>query len=332
MSPRRAIDTPLRDELVRVTDAALQLVPTRAPGTPTLVAPRRGLYVLRQHARTEFEATIYDPMLCLILQGRKEMTFGERTYRLGAGECALISHDLPILSRVREAPYLVVLLSVEVDVLRSLYEDVGELTTAPEAQALEVHRADVQLLDALRRYLALAESDVDGRVLAPMVLKEIHYRMLVSPLGRMLRSLLRHGSHASAIARAIAILRRDFRVPMVVEELARAVGMSVSSFHEHFRRVTSSSPLQYQKGLRLLEARRLLVAGRATATTAAFEVGYESPTQFSREYARKFGRPPSKDAQRTRAAQESLSSEASPSARARAGRSRGRTTRRRASR
>ncbi len=254
--------------------------------------------MLRQYVASEFEATIYDPMLCLILQGRKEMSFGEHTYRLGAGQCALVSHDLPIVSRVREAPYLVVLLNVEVDVLRSLYEDVGELAAPGAARALEVHRADAKLLDAVGRYLALAESEMDSRVLAPMLLKEIHYRLLASPLGHMLRSLLRHDSHASAIARAIALLRRDFRAPMVVERLARSVGMSVSSFHEHFKRVTSSSPLQYQKGLRLLEARRLLVAGTATVTTAAFEVGYESPTQFSREYARKFGRPPSKDVRR----------------------------------
>jgi transcriptional regulator GlxA family with amidase domain len=134
-----------------------------------------------------------------------------------------------------------------------------------------------------------------------MLLKEIHYRLLVSPLGHMLRSLIRHDSHATAIARAIALLRRDFRSPMVVETLARAVGMSASSFHKHFKDVTASSPLQYQKSLRLLEARRLLIGGTSSVTTAAFDVGYESPTQFSREYARRFGRPPSKDAEQSRA-------------------------------
>lgn len=307
MPANRASDVAFREELGRLTQRALQRVPKSSQHAPQLLTPRRGLYVLRQYVRSEFESTIYDPMLCLILQGRKEMVFGERTYRLGAGECALVSHDLPIVSRVREAPYLVVLLKVEVDVLRSLYEDVGELATQGEAQSLEVHRADARLLDAVGRYLALAESEMDARVLAPMLLKEIHYRLLASPLGHMLRRLLRHDSHASAIARAIALVRHDFRAPMVVEELARAVGMSVSSFHEHFKRVTSSSPLQYQKGLRLLEARRLLVAGTTTVTTAAFEVGYESPTQFSREYARKFGRPPSKDVESVRAARGSCS-------------------------
>ena len=302
MSSGRTSDVTFRQELERVTQRALRLVPPSSQRITQSLTPRPGLYLLRQYVPSQFEATIFDPMLCLILQGRKEMTFGERTYRLGAGECALVSHDLPILSRVREAPYLVVLLNIEADVLRSLYEDVGQLALQGEAQALEVHRADAQLLDAVGRYLALADSEMDARVLAPMLLKEIHYRLLASPLGRMLRSLLRHDSHASAIARAIALLRRDFRKPMVILELARAVGMSVSSFHEHFKRITSSSPLQYQKGLRLLEARRLLAAGSATATTAAFDVGYESPAQFSREYARKFGRPPSKDVASTRAA------------------------------
>jgi AraC-like DNA-binding protein len=298
MAAKPASVTAFRDELARVSQRALRLFPQFKQHTPQLLTPRPGLHVLYHPVESEFEAAIYDPMLCLILRGRKEMSFGERTYRLAAGECALVSHDLPIVSRVREAPYLVVLLNVDIDVLRGLYEDVHELAAQSEARALEVHRADAELLDAVGRYLALAESELDARVLAPLLIKELHYRLLASPLGHMLRNLLRHDSHPSAIARAIALLRRDFRAPMVVEELARAVGMSVSSFHEHFKRVTASSPIQYQKGLRLLEARRLLVAGAATATTAAFEVGYESPTQFSREYARKFGRPPSKDAAR----------------------------------
>ena len=303
MSAGRSADAAFREELERLTRRALQLVPSSDGKSAQLRTPRRGLHLLRQHAPTAFEATIYDPMLCLILQGRKEMTFGARTHRLGAGECALVSHDLPIVSRVREAPYLVVLLNIELDVLRDLYEDVGALLKEAEGRALEVHRADAPLLDAVGRYLALAESEVDARVLAPMLLKEIHYRLLVSPLGPMLRSVSRRDSHASAIARAIAHMRRDFRSPMVVETLARSVGMSVSSFHKHFKDVTSSSPLQYQKGLRLLEARRLLIAGGASVTTIAFDVGYESPTQFSREYARKFGRSPRKDVESARASQ-----------------------------
>ena len=294
MHPGGATEVAFEEELKRLMKRALGLVPSTASRAPQLVTPRRGLHVLRQHTPTEFEATITDPVLCLILQGCKEMTFGGRTHGLSAGECALVSHDLPIVSRVREAPYLVVLIKIEVDVLRSLHEDVGELAAGEEAHALEVRQADARLLDAVGRYLALTDSHGEARVLSPMLLREIHYRLLASPLGPMLRSLLRHDSRAGAIADAISLLRRDIRTPIVVESLARAVGMSVSSFHEHFKNVTSSSPLQYQKTLRLFEARRLLTAGAATVTSAAFEVGYESPTQFSREYARKFGHPPSK--------------------------------------
>ncbi|MDC0714163.1 AraC family transcriptional regulator [Stigmatella sp. ncwal1] len=126
-------------------------------------------------------------------------------------------------------------------------------------------------------------------------MKEIHYRLLIAPFGGMLRSLIRNDSHASAIARAIAHIRRDFRSSIAIPELARRVGMSTSSFHKHFRTVTSSTPLQYQKDLRLLAARRLLMTAEASVSDAAYEVGYQSPNQFSREYARKFGVQPRKD-------------------------------------
>lgn len=295
-SPKLPQAGALHDALELLFERALRHIPKSRERTAQLASPRPGLFLLRQHEATAFEASIYDPMLCLILQGCKEMAFAEHDFRLRAGECALVSHDLPIVSRVREAPYLVLLLKLELDVLRSLYADLTDLPQASaEAHPLEVHRADPALLDALTRYLALADSKMDARVLGPMLQREVHYRLLTSPLGYMLRRLTRHDSHESAITRAIALLRKDFRSPVVVEELARTVGMSVSSFHKHFKAVTSSSPLQYQKDLRLLEARRLLLAGSASVTTVAFDVGYESPSQFSREYARKFGNPPSRE-------------------------------------
>jgi AraC-like DNA-binding protein len=132
-------------------------------------------------------------------------------------------------------------------------------------------------------------------VLGPLIWKEIHYRVLMAPFGGMLRSLIRHDSNASAIARAIGHIREDLRSPIAIPNLARQVGMSASSFHKNFKTITSTTPLQYQKELRLLEARRLLKTGSASVTAAAFEVGYESSSQFSREYARKFGVPPSQD-------------------------------------
>jgi AraC-like DNA-binding protein len=283
--------------LEQLAGQALRLIPRQIQHMPQLVQPLPGLRVLRHPRVTSFEGSLYEPVVCLIVQGRKETTLGERTLDARKGQCLLVSHDLPVVSRVLEAPYLALLLDVELGLLRSLYDEVADATLdSVDASALEVHEADAALLDALRRYLALAESATDAKVLGPLIRREIHYRLLMAPFGGMLRNLVRHDSHASAIARAIAQIRHDYRASIAVPELARSVGMSTSSFHKHFKSVTSSSPLQYQKDLRLLAARRLLVAGEASVSDAAFEVGYESPSQFSREYARKFGVQPSKDA------------------------------------
>src|SRR5262245_42276835 len=265
-------------------------------GGRPVARPMDGLLLLRQDAPSSFEASVYEPVLCLILQGRKQVSIGEQTLSFGPGECLLVSHDLPVHSRITRAPYLSLVLEVDVATIRKLYDEVAESALAREhARAAETHRADRGLLDALGRYLALADSPAEAKVLGPLISKEIHYRLLMAPFGAMLRSLIRHDSDASAIARAIGHIRGDIRSPIAIPELARRVGMSVSSFHKHFKSITSTTPLQYQKELRLLEARQLLRTAGASVTAAAFDVGYESPSQFSREYARKFGVPPSQD-------------------------------------
>ncbi len=264
-------------------------------GHPT-TQPMDGLLLLRQESPSPLEASLYEPVLCLVLQGRKEVSIAERTLSLNPGECLLVSHDLPVRSRVTKAPYLALVLVVDVATVRELREQVSDADLAEgTARAAQTHRADPGLLDALRRYLALADSPADAKVLGPLTAREIHYRLLTTPSGGMLRSLTRPDSNASAIAHAIGHIRGDIRSPIAVPELARRVGMSVSSFHKHFKTITSTTPLQYQKELRLLEARRLLRTGGASVTLAAFDVGYESPSQFSREYTRKFGVSPSRD-------------------------------------
>jgi AraC-like DNA-binding protein len=277
-------------------EQASRRVPADEKGHPRAAQPMEGLWLLRQDSPSSFEASLYEPVLCLILQGRKQVSIGEQNLSFGPGECLLVSHDLPVCSRITKAPYLALVFELDVAILRKLYDEVVE--SAPDgerARAAETHRAEPELLDALRRYAALADSPADATVLGPLISKEIHYRLLVAPFGGMLRSLIRHDSNASAIARAIGHIRGDIRSPIAVPDLARQVGMSVSSFHQHFKTITSTTPLQYQKELRLLEARRLLRTGGASVTTAAFDVGYESPSQFSREYARKFGVSPSQD-------------------------------------
>lgn len=255
-----------------------------------------GLLLFRQDFTSALDTSLYEPVLCLILQGRKQVTIGEQTLSFGPGECLLVSHHLPVRSRITRAPYVALVLHVDVAIIRKLYDQVGEATPGVErSRVAEIHRADPGLLDALARYFALADSPTDGKVLGPLISQEIHYRLLKAPFGGMLRDLVRPESDASAIARAILHIRSDIRAPIAIPELARRVGMSASAFHKHFKAITSTTPLQYQKELRLLEARRLLKDDGASVTAAAFEVGYESPSQFSREYARKFGVPPSRD-------------------------------------
>lgn len=277
-------------------EQASSRIPAAGKGHPQATQSMDGLLLLRQDSPSLFEATLYEPVLCLILQGRKQVSIGEQALSFGPGECLLVSHDLPVFSRITKAPYLALVFKVDIATIRKLYDEVAASALDTErARAAVTQRADPGLLDALRRYLELSDSPANAKVLGPLISKEIHYRLLVAPFGGMLRSLIRHDSNASAVTRAIGHIRGDIRSPIAIPDLAQRVGMSASAFHKHFKTITATTPLQYQKELRLLEARRLLKSGGASVTTTAFEVGYESPSQFSREYARKFGVPPSQD-------------------------------------
>ncbi len=259
--------------------------------------PLPGVHLLRETRPTAFEAMVYEPVVCLILQGEKETTIGERVFTLSAGECVVISHDVPVLARITRAseakPYLALVVSLDLGVLRSLYDEVGDATFGPApACCVEAAPVDAATIGVLNRYLDLLDDEAGARVLLPLVRKELHFRLYMSASGAMLRSMLHRDSHASHISTAIRTLRASFRERITVAELARSVGMSPSSFHKHFRAIAMTTPLQYQKDLRLTEARRLLRGGEHSVSAAAFEVGYESPSQFSREYARKFGAAP----------------------------------------
>ncbi len=251
-------------------------------------------HIFQREDVTAFEAVVYNPVICLILQGRKEMTVGDQFVSLAEGDALLVSHDLPVTSRITdasaEAPYRALIFSLDVSILRSLYEQVGEaVTEAHDATSLAASAADPAWTEPMVRYLELMDAPLDAQVLGPMILKEIHYRLLLSPIGGMLRKLLSVDSHASRIAKSIQRIRASFREPLAVGDLAQAAGMSQSSFHEHFKSVTGTTPLQYQKDLRMIEARTLLERGIPSVSVAGFEVGYESPTHFSRDYSRKFG-------------------------------------------
>jgi AraC-like DNA-binding protein len=259
-----------------------------------------GMWLGRQLTPTDPIALVVDPCLCIVAQGAKEVYLAGEVYRYDPAHSLLVSIDLPISARVVEAsparPCLAVRISLNPSVVGELLADCpDDPPLGPSARGLEVSPVDPQLLDAVARLVALLDSPKSVGPLAPLVLREITYRVLTSPQGGRLREIAAAGAPAQQIARAIRWLRDHFADPLRGESLARQAQMSLSGFHQHFKAVTGLSPLQYQKRLRLQEARRLMRDEGLDAAEAAFRVGYESPSQFSREYRRMFGNSPRRD-------------------------------------
>lgn len=259
-----------------------------------------GLLLARQPRPTDPITLVVDPSLCIVAQGAKEVVLAGEVYRYDPAHSLLVSVDLPISARVIEAtparPCLAVRLSLDPSVIGDLLADCPDAPpSGPPARGLDVSLVEPQLLDAVARLVALLDAPQSIGPLAPLVLREITYRVLTGPQGPRLRQIAATGALAQRIARAVRWLRDHFADELRVETLARQVRMSLSGFHQHFKAVTGLSPLQYQKRLRLQEARRLMVGEGLDAAEAAFRVGYESPSQFSREYRRLFGAPPRQD-------------------------------------
>jgi len=279
---------------------ALALRHTAGYLTPTSI-PHVSI-VVSLHA-TPPTVGVYRPMLCLVLQGAKEATIGGRVLRYDEASYFVTSLDLPASGRVveasRERPYICLCLALEPEPLTALLPEVPQNET--QGAAFAVSPVTAELLAAWLRLLALLDSPTDIPVLAPLFEREILYRLLQGPQGAALRQIVRAGSRMSQVRRAIGWIKAHFDQPIRIETLAEKAGMSPATFHRHFKAATAMSPLQYQKNLRLQEARRLLVGNR-DAAHAAFAVGYESPSQFSREYARLFGIPPARDALRLQGA------------------------------
>ena len=288
-------------DLLHLTDLCNRYALDKTRAFPVL----SGFSVLRRETESDIEAVIYEPVFCLILQGSKVTSIGEQVVELGPGDALLVSHDLPVVSRVTRAssqdPYLALILRLDLGLLRGLYDQVADVPLPDgDARSLSAGPVEPALLASLVRYLELLLEPRDVKVLGPTIRREIHYRLLLSSRGRMLRELLVSDSHASRIAKAIQRVRAEFHTPLAIADLAKAAGMSASSFHEHFKAVTGTTPLQYRKDLRLIAARALLVEKNLTVSEAAYAVGYESPTHFSRDYSRKFGSPPGRDARAKR--------------------------------
>ena len=284
------------DELSRLVAAIGRHVP--ADGVCGTAVP--GLILARNPTPTDPVALVVDPSLCIVAQGAKEVFLGGEVYRYDPAHSLLVSIDLPMSVRVAEAsparPCLAVRLSLDPAVVGELLADCpDDRPRDPPTRGLDVSPVEPQLLDAVARLVALLDTPRAVGPLAPLVVREITYRVLVGPQGARLRQAAAAGAPAQRIARAIRWLRDRYTAPLSGESLARQARMSLSGFHQHFKAVTGLSPLQYQKRLRLQEARRLLLGGELDAAEAAFRVGYESPSQFSREYRRLFGAPPRRD-------------------------------------
>jgi AraC-like DNA-binding protein len=258
------------------------------------------LYIVQGEELTGRTATFYQPCCVLVLEGAKETMLGARRYRYGAGQVLVASVDLPVTAQIVAAPYLGVAMRLNTEVLASLLIDAGLDDTPPPA-GMAVSDADIDLISALLRLLRLADRPRDIPALAPLIEREILYLLMHGPHRAMLRQIALPDSRMARIRRAIEWIRANYHRALRIDALAGTAAMSPSAFHRHFKAVTNMSPLQFQKHMRLQEARRRLLTDGGEVASIGFAVGYDSPSQFSREYHRLFGAPPGRDAQALRA-------------------------------
>ncbi|EQB14937.1 AraC family transcriptional regulator [Sphingobium lactosutens] len=274
-----------------------------APGRAGTQVPHLDLRV--GHARTAGTPCLYRSMVCFILQGAKRVAINDEVFSYDSSHYLVSALDLPLMGEVLDAdrsrPYVAVSLVLDPALLAELAAMMG-----PEREAdaggigIAINPMTAQLRDVLLRLLSLLDTPDDIPVLAPMVERELLYRLLQGPQGRLLRQIARPDGSLARIRRAVAWIRDHHDKQLRIEALCEASGMSRPSLHRHFLAITGFSPLQYQKQLRLQEARRLLLAGERNASAVAFAVGYESASQFSREYLRQFGAPPARDVRQVR--------------------------------
>ncbi|CAO4139700.1 HTH-type transcriptional activator RhaS [Methylorubrum thiocyanatum] len=262
-----------------------------------------GLSTVRATAPSGLLHDISRPLVCLVLQGSKHVTMGMRDFAFGAGDSLLITADVPTVSQITRAsaaaPYLSLVLELDPAVIADLAAQMP-VEPEPDHAPVRVDPTDAETADAALRLMRLLDRPASLPVLGAHLVREMHYWLLAGRHGAAIRRLGWADGHVERITRAVAILRAEFAGQLRVERLADAAGMSPSSFHQHFKAVTSLSPLQFQKHLRLIEARRLLVSEGLSASGVAFAVGYESIPQFTREYGRMFGVSPVRDARATR--------------------------------
>ncbi|WP_243295137.1 AraC family transcriptional regulator [Geothrix mesophila] len=311
-SPDSLEPEPSRPDVTRLANLLLALAPY--DGTFELRLP--GVHVSRaSRAHAAFHHAVQRPGLCLVAQGAKRVMLGQELYEYDASRVLVYSVDVPVSAQVTQAsldaPYLGLLVDLDPARIADLTAKVYPLglPRRSEGRAICVDQLDVPLIDAVVRLMELASRPDEAELLAPLVLDEILIRLLRSPLGPRVALIGQEESKLHRVAKAVAWVRAHFDQPLDVERLATLVHMSASSFHQHFKAVTAMSPLQYQKAIRLQEARRLMLLTRLDASTAGRRVGYQSPSQFAREYGRYFGNAPTKDVARLREQAEGLRTE-----------------------
>ena len=267
-----------------------------------------GLHCIQLSAPNLELPHVYQPSICVIVQGAKQVLLGDEIYRYAPPQFLAVSVDLPLLGQVtvasQDQPYLCLAIDIDARQMADLIsqsEDAG-WSRSDTARGLFVGDLDDALLDSVLRLARLLDTPRDIPVLAPLMMREFHYRLLQSPYGHAIAQMAIAGSNTHKIGQIIRRIKTRLAEPIRVEELASQANMSPSSFHQHFKAVTAMSPVQYQKRLRLTEARQILLAEKADAASAAYRVGYQSVSQFSREYARMFGAPPRRDVEGIRGA------------------------------
>ncbi|HEY9906611.1 MAG TPA: AraC family transcriptional regulator [Thermosynechococcaceae cyanobacterium] len=277
------------------------------------IEPLKGLHFNRSSSPSECIHSVSVPAFCVIAQGSKEVLLGSNHYQYDPMHYLLATVELPITSQILEAspekPYLSLRLDLDSTLASSVMVEAGYPSSrnGADVKAIDVSPLDANLLDAIVRLVRLLDSPAEAHVLAPLIKREIIYRLLMGEQGNRLRQIAVLGGYTHHIARAIDRLRKDFNQPLRIETIAQELGMSVSGFHHHFKSVTAMSPLQFQKQLRLQEARRLMLGESLDATSAAYRVGYDDASHFNREYKRLFGAPPMRDVERLREAAPRLS-------------------------
>ncbi len=306
---RPADSESIADDRVAVARQAemIELVARYSDGDGLHATAIESLRLIRMSTPQSRLSSVYQPGLCVAVQGRKRLSLGAQVFQYDPLHFLITSVTLPvrgeILDATPERPYLCVRIDVDLHEIGDLLFAAGNATrTATATSGILVAPVTGDLLDAVHRLLRLLAMPKDAPVLAPLVLREIYYRVLSGPLGPLLREQALADSQGRRIAAAIDLLKRRYTEPLRIDELAAAAHMSPSSLHHRFKAVTAMSPLQFQKQLRLYEARRLMLAESVEAATAGHRVGYESPSQFSRDYKRLFGAPPRREIREMRSA------------------------------